>query len=55
MKEKGMSKGEFNSVAQANGGLENMVNWDGKDKDYLLLLSISQMKISSKRYLRIHK
>ena len=23
MKEKGMSKGEFNSVAQANGGLEN--------------------------------
>ena len=33
MKEKGMSKGEFNSVAQANGGLDNMVNWDGKDKD----------------------
>ena len=24
MKEKGMSKGEFNSVAQTNGGLENM-------------------------------
>lgn len=23
MKEKGMSKGEFTSVAQANGGLEN--------------------------------
>ena len=55
MKEKGMSKGEFNSVAQANCGLENMVNWDGKDKDYLLLLSISQMKISLKRCLRIHK
>ena len=32
MKEKGMSKGEFNSVAQANGGLQNMINWDGKDK-----------------------
>ena len=31
--EKGMSKGEFNSVAQANGGLDNMVNWDGKDKN----------------------
>ena len=31
MKEKGMSKGEFNSVAQANGGLENMINWEGKD------------------------
>ena len=29
MKEKGMSKGEFTSVAQANGGLENMINWDG--------------------------
>ena len=36
MKEKGMSKGEFNSVAQVNGGLENMINWDGKDKDKLL-------------------
>ena len=34
MKEKGMSKGEFNSVAQVNGGLENMINWDGKDKDF---------------------
>ena len=38
MKEKGMSKGEFNSVAQANGGLDNMVNWDGKDKDLLALI-----------------
>ena len=35
MKEKGMSKGEFNSVAQANGGIENMVNWEGRDKDTL--------------------
>ena len=38
MKDKGMSKGEFNSVAQANGGLENMVNWEGKDKDLLALI-----------------
>ena len=38
MKEKGMSKGEFNSVAQANGGLENMINWAGKDKDLLALI-----------------
>ena len=38
MKEKGMSKGEFNSVAQANGGLENMIDWDGKDKDTLALI-----------------
>lgn len=33
-----MSKGEFTSVAQANGGTMNMVNWDGKDKDLLALI-----------------
>lgn len=33
MKEKGMSKGEFNSVAQVN-----MINWEGKDKDLLALI-----------------
>lgn len=38
MKEKGMSKGEFIAVAQANGGLENMVNWDGKEKNLLALI-----------------
>lgn len=38
MKEKGMSKGEFNSVAQANGGWENMINQDCKDKDALALV-----------------
>ena len=27
MKKKGMSKGEFNSVAQANGGLDHMINY----------------------------
>ena len=32
MKEKGMSKGEFISVAQAHGGLENMMNWEGRTK-----------------------
>ena len=31
MKEKGMSKGEFKSVADANGGFENMINWDEKE------------------------
>ena len=35
MKEKGMSKGEFNSVAQVNGGLENMINGEGK-ANYLI-------------------
>ena len=38
MKEKGMSKGEFTSVAQASGGLENMINWECKDKDMLALI-----------------
>lgn len=38
MNEKGLSKGEFNSVAQANGGIENMINPDAKDKDTLALI-----------------
>ena len=38
MKEKGMSKGEILSVAQANGGMENMLNQDCKDKDLLALI-----------------
>lgn len=38
MKEKGMSKGEVTSVTQANSGLENMINWEGKDKDTLALI-----------------
>lgn len=39
MKEKGMSKGEFTSVAQANGGIENLINTDCKDKDTLALIT----------------
>lgn len=38
MKEKGMSKGEFTSVAQANGGIDNMINQNYKDKDLLALI-----------------
>ncbi len=38
MKEKGMSKGEFASVAQANGGMDAMINQDCKDKDMLALI-----------------
>ena len=38
MKEKGMSKGELLSVAQGNGGLENMIQWEGKDHDTLALI-----------------
>jgi len=38
MTEKGLSKGEFNSVAKANGGIDSLINTDAKDKDTLLLL-----------------
>ena len=38
MKEKGMSKGEFTSVAEKNGGVDNMLNPDAKDKDTLALI-----------------
>ncbi|MBE5945108.1 MAG: ArsC family transcriptional regulator [Lachnospiraceae bacterium] len=39
MKEKGMSKGEFNSVKQAVGGLDNMIDSQCKDKDLLALIT----------------
>ena len=38
MKEKGMSKGEFNSVAQAVGGIDKLINENCKDKDMLSLI-----------------
>ena len=38
LKEKGVSKGEFNSVKQAAGGLDKLLNKDSKDKDTLALL-----------------
>ena len=38
IKEKGMSKGEFTSVAQANGWYRDMINPDCKDKDTLALI-----------------
>ena len=38
MKEKGLSKGEFTSVAQANGGIENLLDPNCKDKDTLALI-----------------
>lgn len=38
MKEKGMSKGEFNSVKQSVGGLDNMIDQNHKDKDLLALI-----------------
>ena len=38
LKEKGLSKGEFQSVLQAVGGLEAMIDTDHKDKDLLALI-----------------
>ena len=38
MKKKGMSKGEFNSVAKANSDLDHMINWEGKDQNLLALI-----------------
>ena len=38
MKKKGMSKGEFNSVAHGNEGLDHMINWEGKDQNLLALI-----------------
>lgn len=38
MKEKGMSKGEFNSIKQAVGGLDSMIDQNSKDKELLVLL-----------------
>lgn len=38
MKEKGMSKGEFNSVKQAVGGISKMLNEKCKDQDTLALI-----------------
>ena len=38
LKEKAMSKGEFQSVLQAVGGLDAMIDPDCKDKDLLALI-----------------
>ena len=38
MKEKGMSKGEFTAVAQANGGIDNMLDMNCKDQNTLSLI-----------------
>ena len=38
MKEKGLSKGEFNSVKQAVGGIDKMIDENAKDQDTLALI-----------------
>lgn len=39
LKEKGLSKGEFNSVMQAVGGLDALIDPECKDKDLLALIT----------------
>ena len=39
LKEKGLSKGEFNSVMQAVDGVDAMINPECKDKDLLALVT----------------
>ena len=39
MKEKDLSKGEFNSVCQAVGGYEKLIDQECKDKDLLALIT----------------
>ena len=38
LKEKGLSKGEYQKVKQAVGGLDNMLNENAKDRDALALI-----------------
>ncbi len=38
LKEKGLSKGEFNSVKQAVGGIDMLIDENAKDKDTLALI-----------------
>lgn len=38
MKEKGMSKGEFQKIKSAVGGFENMIDEKAKDTDTLILI-----------------
>lgn len=39
MKEKGLSRGEFESVKKAVGGLDNMIDQGCRDKDLLALIT----------------
>ena len=38
MTQKGMSKGEFQSVASAVGGCEHLIDWKAKDQKTVMLL-----------------
>lgn len=41
LRQKGLSRGEFDSIARAVGGWQNLLDPDAKDRDALLLLQYS--------------
>ena len=61
MKEKGLSKGEFNSVCQAVGGYEKLIDPKCKDKNVLFLrkiriiINIFLRKIKKKKFWKIKR
>lgn len=55
MKEKGLSKGEFNSVCQAVGGYEKLIDENCKDKDLLALIKYIAAEDRTEKFLKIRK
>lgn len=55
MKEKGMSKVEFNSVCQAVGGLEALIDESSKDKDLLALIKYISAEDKAEKILENQK
>lgn len=55
MKEKGMSKGEFNSICQAVGGLEALIDEACKDKDLLALIKYISAEDKAEKILENQK
>ena len=55
MKEKGMSKGEFNSVCQAVGGLEVLIDEACKDNDLLALIKYISAEDKAEKILENQK
>ena len=47
LKEKGMSKGEFNAVAQVNGGIDATINLACKDKEALAKVQYMADKLTT--------
>ena len=55
MKEKGLSKGEFNSVCQAIGGYEKLIDPKCKDKNLLALVKYLSEEDKKKKFWKIKR